>query len=153
MKDLLDFLVGLGPQHWLVFGLALLIAEMATGTTYILWPAVAALIVSLLAFLGVDNGFVQIAIFAGLTILLTAFGHPIVKRWREARSGRALNERAAHMVGARGVLTAFANGVGAMKINDSIWRAESEEALQAGDQVEIASVHGATVKVRRPAAS
>lgn len=153
MKDLLDFLVGLGPQHWLVFGLALLIAEMATGTTYILWPAVAALITSLLALFGVDNGFIQIAIFAGLTIALTAFGHPIVKKWREQRSGRSLNERAAHMVGTRGVLTAFANGVGAMKINDSIWRAESEEKLQAGDQVEVASVHGATVKVRRPQAS
>src|SRR5690349_5433663 len=82
MKDLLDFLVGLGPQHWLVFGLALLIAEMATGTTYILWPAVAALITSLLALVGVDNGFVQIGIFAALTVLLTAFGHPIVKNWR-----------------------------------------------------------------------
>ena len=153
MKDLLDFLVGLGPQHWLVFGLALLIAEMATGTTYILWPAVAALMTSLLALIGVDNGFIQIAIFAALTIVLTAFGHPIVKKWREQRSGRPLNERAQHMVGTRGVLTAFANGVGAMKINDSIWRAESEETLQAGDQVEVASVHGATVKVRRPLAS
>ena len=153
MKDLLDFLVGLGPQHWLVFGLALLIAEMATGTTYILWPAVAALITSLLALVGVDNGFIQIAIFAALTIGLTAFGHPIVKKWRDQRSGRPLNERAEHMVGTRGVLTAFANGVGAMKINDSIWRAESEEKLQAGEQVEVASVHGATVKVRRPQAS
>ncbi|MBI3440035.1 MAG: NfeD family protein [Proteobacteria bacterium] len=152
MKDVLDFLVALGPQHWLVFGLILLIAEMATGTTYILWPAVAALITSLMALIGVDNGFMQIAIFAALTVLLTAFGHPIVKRWREARQGRSLNERAAHMVGTRGVLTAFANGVGAMKINDSIWRAESEEPLTAGEQVEVASVHGATVKVRRPAA-
>ena len=43
--------------------------------------------------------------------------------------------------------------LGAMKINDSIWRAESEEKLQAGDQVEVASVHGATVTVRRPQAS
>ncbi|MBS0384038.1 MAG: NfeD family protein [Proteobacteria bacterium] len=153
MKDLLDFLVALGAQHSQVFGLALLIAEMATGTSYVLWPAVAALITSLLALLGVDNGFMQIAIFAAATILLTAFGHPIVRKWREARQGRSLNERAAHMVGARGVLTAFANGVGSMKINDSIWRAESEEELQAGDQVEIASVHGVTVKVRRPQAS
>src|SRR5258706_9186212 len=117
MKDLLDFLVGLGPQHWLVFGLALLIAEMATGTTYILWPAVAALITSLLALFGVDNGFIQIAIFAALTIVLTALGHPIVKKWREERSGRPLNERAAHMVGTRGVLAAFPHGVGAVKIN------------------------------------
>jgi hypothetical protein len=153
MTDLLDVLAGLGPQHWLVFGLALLIAEMATGTSYILWPAVAALITSLLALIGVENGFMQIAIFAALTILLTAFGHPIVRKWREARSGRSLNERAAHMVGTRGVLTAFANGVGSMKINDSIWRAESDEQLQAGDHVEIASVHGVTVKVRRPHAS
>ena len=153
MTDLLDVLAGLGPQHWLVFGLALLIAEMATGTSYILWPAVAALITSLLALIGVENGFMQIAIFAALTILLTAFGHPIVRKWREGRSGRSLNERAAHMVGTRGVLTAFANGVGSMKINDSIWRAESDEQLQAGDHVEIASVHGVTVKVRRPHAS
>jgi hypothetical protein len=148
MKDVLDFLVGLEPQHWLVFGLILLIAEMATGTTYLLWPGVAALITALVAFLHIGNWASDIALFAVLTIALTAFGRPLVRRFRRADSGARINERAAQMVGTRGVLTAFANGVGSMKINDSIWRAVSDEALQAGQQVEIAAVEGVTVKVR-----
>ena len=150
MSAILTLLSAIEPQHWLVAGLLLLIAEMLTGTSYLLWPAVAAFITALAAFLGL-GGVADTAIFAVLVIGLTIFGHPIVRKWRHARDGRALNERAAHMVGTRGVLTAFSNGVGAIKINDSVWRAESEETLQAGEQVEIASVHGTTVKVRRAA--
>jgi membrane protein implicated in regulation of membrane protease activity len=152
MDAVVALLPGIQPQHWLALGLVLLIAEMATGTTYLLWPAVAAFITALAAFVGLSSGAAQTALFAALLICLTVFGHPIVRKWRHAREGRALNERAAHMVGTRGVLTAFANGVGSIKINDSVWRAESDEPLQAGEQVEIASVHGTTVRVRRATA-
>ena len=49
MEPLVSLLSSVGPQHWVVLGLILLIAEMASGTTYLLWPAVAAFLVALVA--------------------------------------------------------------------------------------------------------
>lgn len=151
MDTLIAALSGLGPQHWLVLGLLLLIAEMATGTTYILWPAVAALLTALISFLGVTNWIEDVGIFAVLVIVLTAFGRPLVARWRRMHAGanEKLNERGKAMIGGQGVVAAFANGVGSVKVNDTIWRAVSDEALVAGQNVEIAGVDGTTLKVKK----
>lgn len=151
MDTLITMLDGLGPQHWLVLGLILLIAEMATGTTYLLWPAVAAFITAVISFLGLTNWIADIGIFAVLVIALTAFGRPLVKRWRQAHVGanEKLNERGRSLVGSQAIVAAFANGVGSVKVNDTIWRAVSDEPLEAGQSVEIAGVDGATLKVKR----
>jgi membrane protein implicated in regulation of membrane protease activity len=52
------------------------------------------------------------------------------------------------MIGARGVITVFANGTGSAKINDTIWRVVSEDALTPGQTVVIDSVEGSTLKVK-----
>jgi membrane protein implicated in regulation of membrane protease activity len=152
MDTLITFLTSLGPQHWLVFGLILLIAEMASGTMYLLWPAVAAFLTALVAWTGATNWAVEIAIFAVLVIALTAFGRPIVKRWREEKNAEGLNERSKMLIGTRGVITVFANGTGSVKIADTVWRAVSDEALAPGQTVVIDAVDGTTLKVRAAAA-
>jgi inner membrane protein len=151
MVTLITFLTTLGPQHWLVLGLVLLIAEMASGTTYLLWPAVAAFITALATMAGLDGWFAELALFAGLVIVLTAFGRPLVERWRRQGEASSLNERAANMVGVRGVLTAFANGAGSVKVNDTVWRVVSDEALHAGQAVIVESIDGVTLRVRAAA--
>lgn len=151
MDSLLAFLASLGPQHWVVLGLVLLIAEMASGTTYLLWPAVAAFITALVSAFGVTNWIADMALFAGLVIALTAFGRPMVQRWRQEGGTPGLNERASALIGVRGVVAEFANGVGSVRLNDTVWRAVSDEALEAGANVEVASVDGTTLKVKRTA--
>lgn len=148
MDTLITFLTSLGPQHWLVLGLILLIAEMASGTTYLLWPAVAAFLTALISLAGATNWLAEIAIFAVLVIALTWLGAPIVKRWREENKAEGLNERSKTLIGTQGVITVFANGAGSVKIADTIWRAVSDEALTPGQTVVIDSVDGATLKVR-----
>lgn len=149
MDTLIAFLTSLGPQHWLVLGLVLLIAEMASGTTYLLWPAVAAFATALISFLGFTNWIADMAIFAALVILLTLLGRPLVQRWRQEGAASGLNERSAALIGTRGVITVFANGAGQVKVNDTVWRAVSEEALEPGQTVTIDAVDGATLKVKR----
>lgn len=149
MKTLIALLSAVEPQHWLVFGLVLLIAEMATGTTYLLWPALAAFLTGGAAFLGLRDWGAELALFAALVIVLTFFGRPLVQNWRKAGAANGLNERAAAMVGARGVVASFADGAGSVKINDTVWRVVSEEALAAGEHVEIAAVDGVTLTVKR----
>jgi inner membrane protein len=149
MDTLIAFLTSLGPQHWLVLGLILLIAEMASGTTYLLWPAVAAFITALVSLAGMTNWVAELVIFAVLVIVLTAFGRPIVQRWRHEGGQAGLNERSAAMIGVRGVIIAFANGVGSVKVNDTVWRAASDETLTPGDTVEVSAVDGVTLTVKR----
>lgn len=149
MDALIAFFAGLEPQHWFALGLVLLIAEMASGTTYLLWPAAAAFIVGLIDLTGLTPWVFDLALFALLVIGLTAFGGPIVKRFREQGGAGLLNQRAAQLIGGSGVVTAFANGVGSVKVQDTIWRATSEEALAPGETVTIAGVDGVTLKVKR----
>ncbi|MCR6646412.1 MAG: NfeD family protein [Terricaulis sp.] len=149
MESILTLLGQLGPQHWLVIGLVLLIAEMATGTTYLLWPAVAALATALISYFGFTNWMADIAIFAVLVIVLTYFGQPIVKRWRSEGGAKGLNERAVTLVGKRGVIANFSNGAGSAKVGDTMWRVVSDEVLEEGAEIEIVSVQGVTLNVRR----
>jgi len=148
MDAIVAFLAGIEPQHWLALGLVLLIAEMASGTTYLLWPAVAAFVTALVSFTGLTNWAGDATLFAVLVIALTALGRPLVRNWRNLSAARGLNERAAALVGARGVVTVFANGAGSVQIHDTIWRAVSDEALSAGQAVVVESADGATLKVK-----
>lgn len=149
MDTLLELLNAMGPLHWLVLGLLLLIAEMASGTTYLLWPAVAAFVTALVSLILPTNWIAEFALFAVLIIALTYFGHPLVQRWRNEGAASGLNERDRAMIGKRGVIASFANGVGSVKIADTVWRAVSEESLEAGQAVEVAEVDGVTLKVKR----
>ena len=94
------------------------------------------------------NWAADMAIFAVLVIALTYFGRPIVQRWRTQGGDAALNERSISMIGARGVITVFANGTGSAKINDTIWRVVSDDTLTPGQTVVIDSVEGSTLKVK-----
>jgi hypothetical protein len=149
MDTLIAFLTTFGPQHWLALGLVLLIAEMATGTTYLLWPAVAAFVTALVSWSGATSWYAEVAIFAVLVIALTWIGRPLVQRWRNEGAASKLNERSATLIGVRGVITVFANGAGSVKVGDTVWRAVSDDVLEPGQAVVVDSVDGATLKVKR----
>jgi membrane protein implicated in regulation of membrane protease activity len=149
MESLVTFFASLQPQHWFLLGLILLIAEMMSGTTYLLWPAAAAFIVGLLGLTGMTSWIFDVALFAVLVIVLTAFGRPLVQRLRNQGGSELLNQRAAQLIGGTGVVTAFANGVGSVKVQDTIWRATSDETLAPGETVTIAAADGVTLKVKR----
>lgn len=149
MDTLLTWLAAVGPQHWLVLGLVLLIAELATGTTYLLWPAVAAFVVALLAWFAPTGWTIELGVFAALVVALTFFGQPLVKQWRNEGAASKLNDRAASLVGARGVIENFSNGAGSVKVGDTIWRARGEGALGVGEAVVVTGVDGTTLRVRK----
>lgn len=149
MDSLLTLLNAIGPQHWFILGLILLIAEMASGTTYLLWPAVAAFVTALVAWLAPTSWIAEIGLFAVLILVLTYFGHPLVQRFRQEGAANGLNERSASLIGTRGVVANFANGAGSVKVKDTVWRALSDETLEAGQEVEVTSVDGSTLRVKR----
>ncbi|MGE0046469.1 MAG: NfeD family protein [Hyphomonadaceae bacterium] len=153
MDAILSLLNSIEPWHWAVLGLLLLIGELSTGTTFLLWPAVAAGLVALVAWLMPETGgLAEIGIFAAVTIVLTLMGPRYVRGgWLQGGNTHAtLNERGAAMVGQRGIVTeAFIAGLGTVKLGDTTWRAKSDEALVIGDAVEVTAADGPTLSVKR----
>jgi len=93
----------------------------------------------------------QIAIFAVLTLALTWLGARYVRgRWLQPAQNTTLNERGAAMIGQRGqAMEAFVNGVGAVKLGDTRWRALSADAIGVGDAIVVISADGPTLTVTR----
>ena len=151
MDWLAAFLTHLAAPHWLAFGLVLLIAELATGTTYLLWPAVAAWLTGLVLLFVPLALPAQLTIFAAVTLATTLSGRAYVKgRLLGAGGDELMNDRARQLVGARGVAAGgFENGVGRVKLGDSEWRGASADPIGAGEAVVVVSVEGATLQVRR----
>lgn len=136
--------------HWLALGAALLMLELATGTTYILWPAAAALAAGLLVALFPMAWPWQIAAFAGLTLGATYGGRRYIKGKWLGRTDHSLNDRGRELAGQRGVAAVdFQQGAGRVRHGDTEWRAESRDAILAGDTVEITGVEGASLIVKK----
>lgn len=139
---------------WSLAGL-ILIGELITGTTYLLWPAAAAFIVGgiSLEFLGVPWG-IQMAVFGLLTLVLVFIGDRFVKpHLKFTGSGPVLNDRAQGMVGQRAsVVQAFTGGQGRVQVGDSAWpaRAENGEDFAEGESVVITALDSTVLVVARP---
>jgi hypothetical protein len=144
------FFTEITPWHWFGLGLVLLIGELTTGTTYLLWPAVAAWITAILLFVFPLPVPFQLLAFGLVTLGLTLSGRRYLRgKWLKG-GDKALNDRGKLLVGATAVAAGnFENGVGRVKLGDSEWRAESEDAIGAGDAVSVLAVEGATLKVAR----
>ena len=137
--------------HWFVAGFALLIAEVVLGTGYFLiFVGAGALVVGVLAWAmpGLVGWQAQLVLFGVLSVASFFV-------WRRFSPGNpasdqpALNRRGHSYVGRTFTLsTAIVNGVGKLHVDDSQWRISGADA-EAGTQVRVVAVDGATLKVER----
>ena len=135
---------------WLAIGVILLAIEAAFSTEWLLWPAVAAGIVAVLAALKLSVGLpVEIALFAVLTIGLTLVSRRLIKR---VNPGDApdINARDSRLIGQRArVVEGFVDGRGRVFVSGAEWPAEIEGAGPAvGESVIVEGLTGSGVKVR-----
>ena len=72
---IVSLLEGMNATRWGLLGLTLVGLELITGTTYILWPAAAALILAVLVFFLPLAWEVQFVLFFILSIVLLVAGH------------------------------------------------------------------------------
>lgn len=136
---------------WLGLGVFLLAIEAAFSTEWLLWPAVSAGVVALLAALGLRLGFgVELIIFAVLTVISTLASKRLVKRVNPAEVPD-INARDARLVGQRARVTeAFVGGRGRVFVSGAEWAAEADgPAPLAGEEVVVdAVVDGGRLRVR-----
>ena len=150
MTGLLDLFATHALLGWLAVGAAFLIAELLTGSGWLLWPAGSATLTGLATLAPGLAMPAQAAIFAVLTILSTYLG----RRFMNARGRPAddLNDRGDRVVGREGkAATAFVGGLGRVFVDGKEWAAEldGDAPISAGARVEVvALVGGARLRVR-----
>lgn len=146
---LVQMLESMSGTKWIIVGVLLLILEVVTGTTYILWPAVAALIVGLIAFVLPLGWEMQFLLFFILSSILLVVGHKFVRPKMKGGEPSDLNDRARSMVGMRvKAIADFETGMGRVQVGDTQWRASIDEGTaHAGQELRVVSVKGTTLKV------
>ncbi|WP_323762139.1 NfeD family protein [Maricaulis sp.] len=135
---------------WAVSGV-ILIAELLTGTTYLLWPAAAAFLTGFVALEVLGVGWpVQLAVFAMLSFVLLWAGDRWVRPSMMAGGSSGLNDRSARMVGQRVTVVAdFASGRGRVSYGDSEWAAETLDGTNpvAGSILKVNAINGVVLTV------
>ena len=139
---------------WLVLGVALIIAEVFTLGFVLFWFGVGAVAAALVGLLG--GGFLlQFLVFAGVSIALTAMSRTIFANYLSHRDEDTLKMGVDSLPGQLGTVTASSKGAlkeGAVKVYGSIWTAfpaDGETELAEGEKVEVVSVKGSSIYVRR----
>jgi len=137
--------------HWWTLAAVLLVLELATGTTYLLWPAASASVVGLLVAAPVPFGWeLQLFTFAVITTALTMIGAKFVRQRWMASDKPNLNRRADQLLGQKVVAaSAFVAGIGTVKVGDTVWRAQIADGAAAGDVLEVTGMDGVTLAVRK----
>jgi membrane protein implicated in regulation of membrane protease activity len=139
---------GIDPHWmWLIAAAVLGIAELLMPGVFLIWLAAAAAVTGFAALLlGVPLAF-QFALFALLAIAAVYSG----RRWYSANpvesSDPMLNDRAARLVGQTVVVVgAIENGIGRVRVGDSVWNARGEDA-EIGARVRVVGAEGTCLKV------
>lgn len=136
---------------WLALGAVFLVAELMTGSGWLLWPAGSAALVGLTTLVASMSWPVQTGAFAMLTIASTYAG----RRWiagRERSPAIEVNDMRLRLIGQVGRASqTFNDGEGRVFIDGKEWSAEAEPscAIASGARVEVADIiGGARLRVR-----
>jgi len=146
---ILQLLETLNGTKWIVFGVVLLILELVTGTTYILWPAAAALLVGFVAFILPIPWTMQLLLFFIISLVLLFVGHKYVRPSLGREGPSDINDRAQSMIGMRvKAIADFETGLGRVQVGDTQWRASiADGKVKAGQELRVLSVKGTTLQV------
>ncbi len=135
--------------HWLILGLALMILEILTPSSFFLWLGAAAMIVGGLLWLMPGMGLgIQLILFSALSILTIALGRRYLRRHPIPSDHPTLNRRGIQSKGRILTLdTPIVNGVGRARMDDTLWRVIGPD-LPAGSRVKVIGVEGNALRVR-----
>jgi inner membrane protein len=133
---------------WLVVGVLLIIAEMATLTFYLLWLAVGALAATLVALVMPDWIILQVLVGVVVAILLTIFTKPLTKRMR---SSKGFTDVIYQLVGQDGLVIEDIplEGLGIVKVGNETWSAQSVVPLIKGTPIIVVQSYNTILQVQK----
>jgi membrane protein implicated in regulation of membrane protease activity len=146
---MIDYLITLGVWNWLILGAVFLALELVAPGAFMLWLGLAALAVGLIS-LGIAWSWqVQLVTFALLSLALIPVWRRFAPKIEQPTESPLLNRRAEGHVGRIFTLEKpIANGVGNVRIDDTIWRVTGPDC-PAGSRVRIVRADGADLFVER----
>lgn len=136
---------------WAGLAAALLAAEVATGSGWLLWATASAAATAVIVALLEPNSPTAVLVFAGLTMVSTLLARRYLPRPADAPGGD-INDNVARLVGHSGsAVQVFERRAGRVFIDGKEWPAELDDGdtLEAGARVEVTGVQGARLLVRR----
>ena len=149
--EFFDFLENMSPWWWVAIGIGLGAVEMATFSFFLIWPALAALVMAgLVAYAPGMPGEIILAVFAALSVILTFAGRALVRQFGDGGGPETtLNDRGARMLGRRGSVIGHNHGEIRVEIDGVHWSARATtQGLSVGTGVEVTGVDGQTLEVR-----
>ncbi len=147
---MIEFLESMHSWHWVILGLILIGLEMTVPGTFLMWPGIAAIVVSLLYIPMPDLQWTgALTIWAILSFVSVVGWISWRKKNPAAPTGNpTLNRRGEQYIGRVFTLTApLINGKGELKVDDSVWRAVADQDFPAGSQVKVMRVEGTSLRV------
>ena len=139
---------------WIILGILLIIAEIFTLGFVIFWFGIGALVAALAAYLGV--GLVgQFFIFALVSAALTLMSRTIFSKYLGHSEQESLKSGIEALPGKVGTVVDASRGAlqeGSVKVFGSTWTAfpaQGERALVEGEKVEVVSVEGSSIYVKK----
>ena len=136
---------------WIIAGLIAVGLEIKFSGFVMLWFSLGAFATAAAAALGFGPA-VQVALFTLVSLALFGASRTIFQNFFMLNAGPPMKVGAEAMMGAEAtVIEALpAHGSGTVRINGELWEARSVEgAIPPGELVEVASIDGLKLKVRR----
>jgi len=145
---MIDLLKDIVFWHWWILAIALVILETVAPGVIFLWLGLGAGVTGLILAIQPTLGWeIQFVIFAVLSVISGVGGRIWISRRPLNTDEPNLNQRGAQYVGRVFTLAdPIVNGVGKVKVGDSIWRVSGED-MPGGVQVTVIDIEGATLQV------
>jgi len=147
---MIDMLVNPTFWHWLVLACVLLGIEILAPGAFFLWLSIAAATSAFIAFLVPTLSWaIQYTLFAIFCVVSLILWKRFARVDTETDQPQ-LNQRNQQYVGRTIALSeAIQNGVGKVRIDDSLWKVSGTDAA-VGTQVKVIGVDGSTLLVETP---
>ncbi|MDX5367461.1 MAG: NfeD family protein [Alphaproteobacteria bacterium] len=134
---------------WFIVAALLAIVELVVPGVLAIWLAIAAAIVGGIVLVFEPSLAVQLAMFAALSVLLVWASRQFLTRHPIRSDHPTLNQRGASYIGSTFPVEQDIHlGRGKVRVGDSVWLAEGEDA-PAGTKVRVTGVNGSALVVER----
>jgi len=143
-----DWITTVGPWHWILLAIMLIILEAFAPGAFFLWPAIAAGLVGLaLAALPGLGWEVQLTLFGVFSVLSLILGRRYLKRNPIATDTPTLNRRGHQYIGRVFTLEQpIVNGTGKLRVDDTTWKIRGRDC-SAGTRMRVTGVEGVVLLV------
>jgi len=142
------FFASFSHVTWWIIGVILIVFEIFTGGTFLLWLGVAALSVGAVMYFVPIDWQLQLVLFAVISIGSIIIWRKVQKRrkeYPEDPQNPHLSRRGEQYIGQVFILaTPIVNGVGKVKVADTLWQVKSDKDMKRGQKVKVLSVKGAS---------